>query len=137
MKKFVTLIFGLLIACVAVFAVPKELEKVPLNDLIKIEINHDAVAPIVTSDIQIDVDDGVAETHMEIKDVSTASETIKYVAIDEGVPLAGHRRWFNPRQQTPIGLFNKNQVSTGKRSPGMHGLMRPGPDFSRRYNLIE
>jgi hypothetical protein len=164
MKKFVTLIFGLLIACVAVFAIPKELEKVPLNDLIKIEINHDATAPVVISDIQIDVDDGVMYRHMEINEVSTELETVKYIVLDEGIPLAGHRRWFSPKNQlsidkpadddsaarankgelntpplfqnqTPIGLFDKNRCLESRLS--MHTSSPPPIDSSGLIPLIE
>lgn len=139
MKKFLTLCFGLLIACVAVFAVPKELDKVPIKTLFKIEINHDVTAIVVDQDIQIDVDDGVAVgTYVLIK--NTAEELkLKYVVKDEGVPLAGHRRWYNPANQnlikpTPKGLFDKNRCLESR---FMHRSRSTNTGFSGPIPLIE
>lgn len=165
MKKFATLLFGLLIACIAVFAVPKELEKVPLKNLIKIEINHDVTAIVVDQNIQIDVDDGVAVDNDVLIKCATEELELKYIVMDEGKPTAGHRRWFSPgnmqhfidkpadddsaarankgelntpplfQNQTPIGLFDKNRCLESRLS--MHRSSPPTNDSSGLIPLIE
>lgn len=121
MKKFLTLIFGLLIACVAVYAVPKEIHdgKVQLKNVLKIETSYDVVAPVIATDIQVDVDDGVLESDMIIKE-SIGEVPMDYIIKNEGVPLAGFRRWYPDHYQCQFSIssITRRQTNSAARAKG-------------------
>lgn len=111
MKKSLALLFGLLIACLAVYAVPKELDKVPLK--IKIEIVQDAAFDIatVTNDIQIDIDDGVMVNPVADIKCSETETAIEYIVLNSGPPLDGYRRWFNPASNENTFAFHRKTTA--------------------------
>jgi hypothetical protein len=132
MKRFTTLLFGLLVAVAVAYAAPKEKEKIPI--LVTIELNDqfvDAIVDMVNLDVQADIE--VTDVNLEFESPVKDAEKIEVTA-DEGLPSRGHRQihdygsnTFNSKH-TPKGLLDKNWC---------RDKANPDTSFSMRYPLIE